>query len=55
MAFPDYPLGERTIGRILADKARRIPDRPFLLWQGRSYTCAELEAITNRYANGFAA
>ena len=55
MAFPDYPLSERTIGRILADKARRIPGRPFLLWQGRSYTYAEIEAITNRYANGFAA
>ena len=55
MAFPDYPLSERTIGRILADKARRIPERPFLLWQGLSYSYAELEAITNRYANGFAA
>lgn len=52
---PDYPLEQRTIGRVLADKARRIPDRPFLLWQGRSYSYADLERTTNRYAQGFAA
>jgi crotonobetaine/carnitine-CoA ligase len=51
----DYPLEERTIGRILADKAQRIPGKTFLLWQGRAYSYAELETITNRYANGFAA
>ena len=51
----DYPLEERTIGRILADKAQRIPDKTFLLWKGRAYSYAELETITNRYANGFAA
>lgn len=52
---PDYPLEQRTIGRVLADKARRIPDRTFLLWQGQSYSYADLERITNRYAHGFAA
>ena len=51
----DYPLEQRTIGRVLADKARRIPQRTFLLWQGRAYTYAELDAMTSRYANGFAA
>ncbi len=51
----DYPLEERTIGRVLADKARRIPKRPFLIWQGRTFTFAELESTTNRYANGFSA
>jgi len=53
--FPDYPLEVRTIGRVLADKARRIPERPFLLWEERSYRYAEVERLTNRYANGFAA
>ena len=44
-SFPDYPLESRTIGRVLADKARRIPERRFLLWQGLSYSYAEIEAV----------
>jgi carnitine-CoA ligase len=48
-----YPLEERTVGRLLADKARRIPQRTFLLWQGQKFSYAQLESITNRYANGF--
>ena len=55
MPYRDYPLEERTIGRVLADKARRIPQRDFLLWQGRATSYAEVEALTNRYANGFTA
>lgn len=55
MDYPDYPLEARTIGAVLADKARRIPQRSFLLWQGQRFTYADLEAMTNRYANGFAA
>ncbi|HEY0294538.1 MAG TPA: AMP-binding protein [Bordetella sp.] len=51
----DYPLQERTIGRVLAEKARRIPDKTFLIWQGRRYSYGELETMTNRYANGFLA
>jgi crotonobetaine/carnitine-CoA ligase len=51
----DYALEERTIGRILADKAERIADKTFLIWEGRSITYGELDAMTNRYANGFAA
>lgn len=53
-AMHDYPLEERTIGRLLADKAERIPNKTFLLWQGQAYSYAELETMTNRYANGFA-
>ena len=51
----DYALEERTIGRVLAEKAGRIPDKIFLLWAGRSYSYGEVEALTNRYANGYAA
>ena len=51
----DYELEERTMGRILAEKAQRVPNNTFLRWQGRSYSYAELETMTNRYANGFAA
>lgn len=49
-----YSPQERTIGGILADKARRIGDRPFLHWQGRTYSYAEADELTNRYARGFA-
>ena len=55
MAMHDYALEERTIGRILAEKADRIADKTFLLWQGRSYSYGEPETMTNRYANGFSA
>ena len=51
----DYELQQRTIGRILAEKAQRIGERTFLIWDGRRISYAELEALTNRYANGFAA
>ncbi len=54
MMAHDYPLHHRTIGRVLADKADRIGSRTFLLWQGRHFTYAEVESMTNRYANGFA-
>jgi carnitine-CoA ligase len=50
-----YALEERTIGRILADKARRIPQQTFLIWQDQRYSYSQLESLTNRYANGFAA
>jgi len=43
-----YDLQERTIGHILADKARKLGDKPLLLWQGRRYGYAEAEQLTNR-------
>ena len=51
----DYALNERTMGRILAEKAARIPEHTFLIWQGRHWSYGELEAMTNRYAHGFEA
>lgn len=48
-----YPLEQRTIGNILADKVARIPEQIFLLWEDRSFTYADIDAMTNRYANGF--
>ena len=38
----DYPLEQRTIGRVLADKAQRVPQRTFLRWQGAAFTYAEI-------------
>lgn len=48
-----YPLEQRTIGNILVDKVARIPEQIFLLWEDRSFTYADIDAMTNRYANGF--
>jgi crotonobetaine/carnitine-CoA ligase len=50
-----YDVGDRTTTHILADKAATIGDRPFLHWQGTTYTYRDLDEMTNRYANGFAA
>jgi crotonobetaine/carnitine-CoA ligase len=50
-----YVLEDRTIGRVLADKADRIGQRPFLLWRDERYTYADADRMTSRYANGFAA
>ncbi|MQA04189.1 MAG: AMP-binding protein [Streptosporangiales bacterium] len=49
-----YDASDRTTTRILADKAATVGDRPFLHWQGRTYAYRDLDAMTNRYANGFA-
>lgn len=51
----DYALEDRTMGRVLAEKAKRIPHKTFLIWKGQKTSYGEVEAITNRYANGFAA
>lgn len=48
-----YDLEQRTIGRILAEKAERLGDKQWLLWNDQRHSYAELEEITNRYANGF--
>ena len=52
-----YAYEQMTVATILADKAKRNGDRRFLtyLTDGRSFSYAELDAITNRYANGLIA
>ena len=32
----DDTLEQKTIGRVLAERAARIPERPFLIWQGQA-------------------
>jgi crotonobetaine/carnitine-CoA ligase len=46
-----YPVEQRTIGRILADKAETVGERPWMHWQDNHYSYADLERMTNRYAN----
>lgn len=49
----DYPLEDRTIGRILADKAQTVGDRPLLHFGDRHWTYADAHATTSAYAEGF--
>lgn len=49
-----YDTDQRTIGHVLADKAAAIGDRPFLTFESSTVSYAELDQMTNRYANGFA-
>jgi crotonobetaine/carnitine-CoA ligase len=51
----DYPLKQRTIGHVLADKARRVGDRTWLIYGRGRYTYARAHDLSNRYANGFRA
>jgi crotonobetaine/carnitine-CoA ligase len=48
-----YNLEDRTIGRILADKAATVGERTFLTFGGKRWTYADAHALTNSYAEGF--
>ena len=45
----------KTIGRILPEAARRFADKTALIVGDRSFTFAEMDALSNRVANGLAA
>ena len=45
------PMRERTIGNILARKARENGDRTYLIFEGRRYSYREVDALTTRIAN----
>src|SRR5258705_10503969 len=49
----DYPLKQRTLGHLLADKARRVGDRTWLIFGDQRYSYAHAHDLSNRYANGF--
>ena len=49
----DYPLQQRTIGRLLADKASRVGERTSLIFGAQRYSYAQVHDLSNRYANGF--
>src|SRR4030088_607818 len=51
----DYPLKQRTIGHVLADKARRVGDRTWLIYGRDRYSYAKAHDLSNRYANSFRA
>jgi len=51
----DYPLKQRTIGHLLADKAARVGERTWLIFGDQRYSYAQAHDLSNRYANGFRA
>lgn len=55
--FLDYDIRKLTIGEILGQRAREVGSKVYLnyLPTGRKYTYAEIDAITNRWANGLLA
>jgi carnitine-CoA ligase len=51
----DYPLKQRTIGHVLADKAARLGNRTWLIHGADRYGYDQAHDLSNRYANGFRA
>ena len=47
------PDGFLPHGRLLFEKAREAPDRTFLLFEDQHHTLGEINAWSNRIANGF--
>ncbi len=50
-----YPIQERTVGNILADRAENNADDPYLLFEDDAYTFADAELKVNSLAHGFLA
>jgi len=50
-----YPIQERVLGRLVAEKAREHGERPFIRFEGRTLTYGDLDLLSNRLANGLAA
>lgn len=53
--MPEYGQTDRVIGRILEDKARQLPYREVFQFGESAVTFEQLNALSNRVANGFLA
>jgi crotonobetaine/carnitine-CoA ligase len=51
----DYPLHQRSLNHVLRDKAARNGDRPYIFFEDRTYSYAEVDEVTNRIANALRA
>lgn len=49
----DCAKSDRTIGKILSDKAKRIPDKIFFTTHTAQVTYGEVDRTANRFANAF--
>ena len=45
---------DQTLGKVLADRANRFGDKPFIVTDSSSHTYAEIERWSNRLAHGLA-
>jgi putative long chain acyl-CoA synthase len=43
--------GKISIGQILMEQARKLPDKTFFLWEGRAYTYQEADIRVNQFAS----
>ena len=48
----DRPITERTLDRLVRDQAERLGGRPYLLFEDREYSFADIERLSRRIANG---
>ena len=48
----EAPLQTMPVPQLLTDAAARWPDRPALRFEGRTFTHAEIDALTDRLAHG---
>jgi long-chain acyl-CoA synthetase len=51
----DAPMLKDTIDQILPGTAARLPDKPALIFGGRTFTYGQLERLSNQAANGLKA
>ena len=52
----DYPLEERTVGRVLERSVERFADKPFVeTTSGERVSYREMDRLSNRFAHGAAA
>ena len=49
-----YPMRERVLGQLVADKAAEHGDRTFIRYQARTLSYRELDQLLNRIASGLA-
>lgn len=49
----DLPMARRVYGGLVAEKAAQNGDKPFLLFEGKSFSYRDLDRITDRLASGF--
>ena len=49
-----YPMHERVLGQLVADKAAEHGDRTFIRYRDRTLSYRDLDRISNRLANGLA-
>jgi crotonobetaine/carnitine-CoA ligase len=56
-SFDDAPLAEQTVGNLLINRAKALPDNTFLIdgESGRQFTYSDVNDQANRIANGLAA